>query len=51
MKELFSKHNVTTFVVAALAASAAILFIVPLARKFVPGLQKTTTTATAPTGT
>ena len=47
MKKYFSHENIVTFVLVSLACAAAILFVVPAARKFVPGLKKTTSTAAA----
>lgn len=46
MKHIFTKQNLSTFLVASLAVTAAIVIIIPLVRKFVPGLKKTTTTTT-----
>ena len=45
MKKYFSHENIVTFVLVSLACAVAILFVVPTARKFVPGLKKTTTAA------
>jgi predicted ABC-type exoprotein transport system permease subunit len=47
MKKYFSSQNIVSFVLVTLACAASILIVIPLARKFVPGLKKTTTTTTA----
>ena len=46
MKKYFSHQNIVTFVLVALAAAVAILFVVPAARKFEPGLKKVTPATT-----
>jgi len=47
MKHIFTKQNMSTFIVAALATTAAALFIIPLVRKFIPKASSTTTTTPA----
>jgi len=50
MKNIFTKENMITFGLVALACATAILVVVPLARKFVPSLKKPAATVTpAPT--
>ena len=46
MKKYFSHQNIVTFVLVVLACATAMIVVVPLARKYVPGLKKTTTTTT-----
>ena len=45
MKKVFSKENIVTFVLVALACAVGVVVIVPVFRKVVPGMKKTTTTA------
>ena len=44
MKKYFCEENIVTFVIVALACAFAVTVVVPLARKFIPGLKNNSTT-------
>lgn len=46
MKHIFTKENITTFVLVSLACAIAIIVVVPLARKFIPAARRTPSTTT-----
>jgi hypothetical protein len=49
MKNILSKENIQDFLMITVAVVFAVIVVIPLVRKFVPGMKKTTTATPAAT--